>query len=217
MRAAGIALVKLLQRRLRGFRELAAIRESRALIDERGELAVLEIERSELAHLIPQQIEAGLAIRRARLELEHPVQQLQPDAVGDRDLLGERLGAGVRVEQLTLRGRPHQRLEFVLTVDVDQRLPRISQQLHSHGLPVEIRARAPVATDHAAHGELAVGLDRLFLEPAAQLARRLREIEGRGDLRAFGLVTNDLGARPTACEQLQRVDDDRLAGAGLTR
>ena len=78
------------------------IREARRLTRERGELAVLEIERSELAHLIPQQIEAGLAIRRARLELEHPVQQLQPDAVGDRDLLGERFGAGIRVEQLTL-------------------------------------------------------------------------------------------------------------------
>ena len=60
-----------------------------------------------------------------------------------------------------------------------------------------------------------LGADGLFLEPLLQLARRRDEVEGAGHFGALGAVAHHFGPGAAAGEQLQRIDEDRLAGAGL--
>ena len=64
------------------------------------------------------------------------------------------LEPAVAVEQLALRGGARQGLELVLAVDIDEDVAGFAQQLHRHRLAVEVGARAAIAADDAAHGEL---------------------------------------------------------------
>ena len=104
----------------------------------------------------------------------------------------------------------------MLSVDIDQQSSDLAQQLYRNGLSVEVGARAAVGTDHPADRELGGAAEGLLIEPLPQLARGLTQLEGRGDLGPLGSVADDLRAGPPACDQLQRFDEDRLAGAGLT-
>ncbi len=60
--------------------------------------------------------------------------------MGPRDLGHERRGPRIAVEQAALRGGPHQRLEFVLAMNVDEEAAHLAQQLQRHDLPVQIGA-----------------------------------------------------------------------------
>ena len=75
------------------------------------------------------------------------------------------------VQQLALGGAARERLKFVLAVNIDEDVSQLAQQLHGDRLPVEVRARAAVGRDDAAHGKLPVCADRLLFEPSLQLAR----------------------------------------------
>ncbi len=134
----------------------------------------------------------------------------------DADLAGERRESGVAVQELALRGTAGEGLKFVLAVDIDEDVARLAQQLHRDRLAVEVSARAPIRAHHAPHDEVATGADRLLLEPLLELAWRATEVEGAGDLGALGAVTHHFGPGAAAGEQLQRIDEDRLAGTGLT-
>ena len=90
--------------------------------------------------LILQQLELRIAVASFALELEGAVQQLEPHPIGDSYLSRERLESTVTVEQLALRRAAHERLEFVLTVDIDEDVAGLTQQLQGHGLPVEVCA-----------------------------------------------------------------------------
>ncbi len=142
----------------------------------------------------------------------------EPHAVRGFDLAREALQSPIGIEQLALFGGPHQRLEFVLPVDVEHRADDLAQQLHRNLLAVEPGARAAVAVEDAPHDELVARLvDGLLLQAVAQAARRGPQVERRHHLRAFGIAANQVGAAAAAGGERQRIDDDRLAGARLAR
>src|SRR6185312_13170299 len=90
MRARVLALVEMRESELRALGEPAPVNEPRALLREALVLAVLQRERFELAKLVLEQIEPRIAIVRLTLELQGAVEQLEPHAVSDTDLPGER-------------------------------------------------------------------------------------------------------------------------------
>ncbi len=57
--------------------------------------------------------------------------------------------------------------------------------------------------------------DGLLFQPLLELARRLGELEGGGDLGALRAVAHHFRAGAAAGQQLQRIDQDGLAGAGF--
>src|SRR5262249_488399 len=151
-------------------------------LGERLGLAGLELQGFELAHLVAQQLEFRIAIARLALERERAVEELEPDAMRDPDLTDARGERAVAIEQLALRRAAREGLEFVLAVDIDEDAAGFAQHLHGHRLTIQIGARATVVADDAAHAELSAGADGLLFEPLLELARRLHEIESRGDL-----------------------------------
>ena len=103
----------------------------------------------------------------------------------------------------------------MLTVDVDENAAGLPQQQHRNGLAVDVCPGAAVRRQNPAHHELVAALDRLLLQPAQQSRRRLAQIEGRGDLGPLGPVADHFRSAAAAGQQLQRIDQDRFAGAGL--
>ena len=103
----------------------------------------------------------------------------------------------------------------MLPVDVDDEPADVAQQLQRHRDAIEITARAAIAGDDAAHGELVFGVHGLFREHLAQRRRAFADVERGGELGAFGSRAHDFGAALAAGEQCQRVDHDGFAGAGF--
>ena len=215
VRVALLGIVEEGDRGLRRLDQAAAVHEPLALLEQLRELAVLHVERFELADLELHELGARVAVAHAALEIERAVQQREPHALQPRDLAGEPFEAARGVEQLALRGRAHERLEFVLAVDVDQQYADLAQQLQRHGLAVQVRAAAAVAADEATDRQLVGRVDRLLAQQPHQRTTRIAEVETAAHLGALGAVAHDFAAGATAGEQLQRIDDDRLAGAGL--
>ena len=215
VRAHALILVELGERGLGAGGEPAAVGEPGVFLGERIDFTRLQPQRRQLLHLVAQQLEPRVAVACLAVELERAIEQPEPDTVRDAHLADERGELAVAVEQLALRGTSGQGLKFVLAVDVDEDVAGLAQQLHRYRLPVQIGARAAVGADDPAHGELAGGVQRLLLEPLPQLARRLAELEGAADFSALAAVAHHLRAGTAAGEQLQRVHQDRLAGAGL--
>src|SRR5215469_3819689 len=184
-------MVFLVQRRecgLRAGREPPAVGETPGLLGERLGLARLELQGFELAHLVTQQLELRIAIARLALERECAVEELEPDAMCDPDLTDACVQRAVAIEQLALRGAAGEGLEFVLPVDIDEDAAGLAQHLHRDRLTIQISTRATVAADDAAHAELGGSAEGLFFEPLLELARRLGEIKGRGNLGALSAV-----------------------------
>src|SRR5581483_7363367 len=177
--------------------------------------AGLQLQGIQLGDLVTQRFEFGVAIACLGFNLQCAVQELEPDAMSNSDLAGRLLEAAESIQQLALRGRPGERLKFVLPVDVDQDVARFAQQLYRHGLAVQIRAGATVARDHAADRKLLGSVDGLFLQPALQLPRAFAQIEGPDDLGSLGAMAYHLGARAPPGQQLQRIHQNGLARASL--
>ena len=91
----------------------------------------------------------------------------------------------------------------------------IAQQLQRHRDAVEIAARAAIAGDDPAHGELVFGVDGLLGEHLAQRGGTLADVERGRELGALGSRAHHLGSALAAGEQRQRVDHDGFAGAGF--
>ena len=125
---------------MRGLCKPTTVGQSGALLGELLDFTVLQLQGGQLVNLILQQLELRIAVARFALELEGAVQQLEPHPIGDSYLSGEWLELAVTVEQLALRRAAHERLEFVLTVDIDEDVAGLTQQLQGHGLPVEVCA-----------------------------------------------------------------------------
>src|ERR1700722_3493040 len=121
---------------LRPFRQAPAVRQPRALLDQARYFALFELQGVQLLRLVPQQLEFRVAITRLGLQVQCSVENLEPDAMSDAHLRCERFVFAIAVEQVPLRGAAHERLEFVLPVDVDENVARLTQQLQGHGLPV---------------------------------------------------------------------------------
>ncbi len=177
MSAAFFVFVQLQQRCLRSFGKASAIGQASALFVESAHLTIGELQRIELAHLIAQQLEASVPVARQALELDHPIELAEPDAVRDLHLAHHRIVTPEVIDELALRGAARQRLEFVLAMDIDEDRPELAQQLHRHDLPVEVGARAAIRSDDPPDGQLQLRTDRLLLEPALQLPWCAHQIE----------------------------------------
>ena len=213
MRVGVLGLVEQLECAARTFGEAPAVGEAGALLGERGEFAALEGERFEFLHLMLEQIEPVVSLAGGRLERGEGSGSLDAQPMQSRDFCSLRFGACVPIEQIALCSGAHQRLKLVLAVDLGEPLADLAQHLHRYGLAVEVGARLALAGDEAPHQQLIAHLDALFFQERPQTRRRLREIEGGGDLGACCIVANDFAPRAGTHGKLQRIDQDGFACA----
>ena len=106
--------------------------------------------------------------------------------------------AGEAVEQRALLGGHEQRLVRVLAVQVDERAPALAELGRGREPAVDVAAGAPDRGNDAREHDLVVAVD----EPAF-------------DARFVGAVAHQRRIGATAAQQIERVDDQRLARAGL--
>lgn len=165
----------------------------------------------ELADLPGQALALALqrVARRAR-----PLERRQRRAPG-LPALGQarRVDAGFAVEQRTDRGRPRQALPGVLAVDVDQVLGQLSQLRDGGRAAVDPGAAAPLHVDRAPQQQRALaGLEAALLQPGQE---RRRQVELRAHLGALRTLAHQARFGTAAQRQLQRLDEDGLAGTRL--
>ena len=84
----------------------------------------------------------GLPCRVILLRLRRDCLEPLPVAIGVAGVRGERLGPGLRIEQVALRGGAQQRLVQVLAVNVDQVFAGLFQLGQRGGMAVDEAARA---------------------------------------------------------------------------
>ena len=109
-----------------------------------------------------------------------------------------------------------QGLMLVLTVKVDDLRPNLPQDRYGHGLVVHPSLRAPLGE----HLPLDVN-DTVFrvntqLGQTGQDNRILRKVDDQLDRGFGGSGSNELGVGSFTKAKLQRIDQQRLARAGLT-
>ena len=123
--------------------------------------------------------------------------------------------AAVRIDQRAVRGRIGQRALVVLAVDLDQRRGERAQGLHAHALVVDVGAGASVGELDPAEDQLVADLDVLALEQRMGGVSG-RKLEHRGHLALRLAVADEAAVAARAERQRQRVEQDRLARAGLS-
>ncbi len=200
---------------LRGaFREPTQARDALAFLDERVAFAVPGVEGAEFRRVMPQQVEAGFAVLQALFERGTLLIERAPFFVGGAHGGHVRFELAAAVDGGALVAAPRQRLEFELPVHVDEQFAERAQRLHRDDLAVEVGATAAVRADDAAQLAFAFVLDRLLREPRERGAIA-RHGKGRAHFGAFGAVTHGPAVRAPAHGEQQRIDEDRLARAGL--
>ncbi len=138
-----------------------------------------------------------------------------PGAVGIGGRCREFLRTGMRIEQLALRRGAQQRLVLVLAVDIDQVLSGFPRLCQGGGVAVDEAARASRAIDGPSQDDLARISGQITLaEPLRQV---FIDIESRRQLGALRARAHAVALGAAAHQQLDRIDQDRLAGAGLSR
>jgi hypothetical protein len=210
-----LGLGERLERGLGAGEEAGAVRKARMLGRDEIPLAFAQAQLSQLGHLVLDLGAFGLA--RGKILLGFQRQPLQPLPVAER--LGararQRLRVGVRVEHLPLGGRTKEGLVRMLAVDVDQELADLLQLRERRAVPVDEAAGAPGAIDGAPEEKAAgVALQVVFLCPCANQALIGKFKLGR-QLCALGALPHHGRVRAPADQELDRIDEDRLAGAGL--
>ncbi len=128
-----------------------------------------------------------------------------------------RIEAGKAVEQRAHRGSAGQALPGVLAVDVDQVLGDLAQLRHGGTAAVDPGPALALRVDRAAQQQGAVivagiGAEAGFVEPGLQAGRT---VEFGADLGPSCALAHHAGIAAAAQRELQRVDQDRLAGAGF--
>ena len=152
---------------------------------------------------------------RLRLRGVERIDRSAPASMGRDDVRDERARTGESVEQCALFRGTHQRLVFVLTVDVDEALADLAQLRRGARTSVHVGARTSTGIDHATEEAFAVVAREVEFGQQRRHCGEIRQIELRGHFGAFSARADDtrIGA-PTEDEQ-QCIDQDRLAGAGL--
>ena len=205
----------IVQRRLRlrhRLQQVACVGQAPVLVVQGAQAVRIQRLRLELRDLEAQVVEPRLAVPRAALDGLDLLLELAQPAMHPRDRVDAIAVPGVRVEQRALRRRLQQRLVRVLAVHVEEQLAQRLEPAHGHRTRVDEGPRAPVGGDHAAHDAVAAVVQRLLLQPAA---RRLARLEHGVHLRAAGVAAHQPGPRALADGELQRIDQQRFAGAGL--
>ncbi|OIQ87792.1 hypothetical protein GALL_303230 [mine drainage metagenome] len=141
-----------------------------------------------------------------------PLVERLPRAPGLRARLALRAGLRVGVEQVARGVGAHQTLPRVLAVDVDQPLAGGAQLRQRRRAAVDEGARAPLRVDQPAQQHLVAAFKALLVQPFGQLGRRIKRGRDLGP-RAAGAQHRRVAA--LAQRQLQRIDQDGLAGAGF--
>jgi len=119
MRAARILFEELHERGLCAFGQAATVGKTRTLLGQLFELRGRKLQGLKLALLMSQKIDARVAVARAAFQIERAIHDLKPDAMRDADLARQGVEPPEAIEQLTLGGAPHERLKFVLAMNVD--------------------------------------------------------------------------------------------------
>ncbi len=194
-------------------------------------------ERGAGAHQLPLGRELFLVVRlgRKRLQLLHrmtqeilvaPCRRRGGLGIGAR-LLGRPPGlpgrphrgalpveAGEGIERGAVRRHVQQPVLLHLALDLDQRVAQPAQQRDRRRLVVDEGPAAAVGADGAAQGQHVLVVDPLFGQDGVG-GMIPGEIEGGGDGGLRGAAAHRVGVRARAQGQAQRIDQDRLAGAGL--
>ena len=124
-----------------------------------------------------------------------------------------RIGAGIGIQQLAHGGGARQALPGVLAVNVDQPLAQLAQLRQRGAGAVDPGAAAAGTVDGAAQQQGAgFGVEAMLSQPGAC---RLGQVELGADLAARLAFAHPQRIAAPAQHQLQRVDQDRLAGARL--
>ena len=130
---------------------------------------------------------------------------------------GERRGVDMRlgVEQLAHGGGARQPLPGMLAVDLDQMLGHLAQLRHGRRAAVDPGAALALRIDHPPHQQRIVGRDGVEAGRFQPAGKARRPVELGADLGPRRALAHHAGVAAAAEGELQRVDQDRLAGAGL--
>jgi len=181
----------------------------------------------ELAHLKPDEVEALKPLRLPRLEVFELGHQLEPASAPLPIALQGVLQPAKGVHQAELLHGLEQPLVLVLTVDLHQLPGEAAQQLLGHGAVIDVGPCAPVAADGPRQDELQLvlllpllqGLGEMLREPASHELAVVIEREDEPALHSspLGSLADHGGPCPAPQEQLEGVDEEALARAGLPR
>src|ERR1700741_333178 len=159
----------------------------------------------------------GLALREVLLRLVGQALQTLPGAERIRSLRNEFFRSRMRIQQRALGRGTKQRLVLVLAMDVDEVLARGLELRERRGVAVDEAARAAAAVDAASQDHAAgIAGETALLEPIDQ-GRLGIDFEFGRQLGALGAFAHQGGIAAAADQELDRVDQDRLAGAGFPR
>ena len=215
LRERGIRAVPDEPQRLEVARQLLALLHVGADKREALLLAFLGRQRSQLGEMREQQVLVGLALRDRGARRLEPYLGRAPLGPGVLD--SGQVAAGITVEQRAMAARIDQAAVVVLAVQLDQRRGELAQQRRADRLVVDPRPRSAIGPDPPPQDQRLARLELDFglRQGQPDRLRQLGELEGRGDARLLlaGAHQRSLGA--IAEHQPERVEQDRLAGAGL--
>ena len=124
---------------------------------------------------------------------------------------GDKIFEGLSLNDVVVsRGATASMVE--LRVDVDEVLGRLAQLRHGGRAAVDPGAALALRVDRAAQQQRVVDREAGFVQPGLQRGRR---VELGADLGAAGALAHQRRVGAVAQGQLQRVDQDGLASAGL--
>ena len=126
---------------------------------------------------------------------------------------GCRVQTGVGVQQLAHGFGPGQALPGVLTVNVQQLLAQLTQLGGGGGAAVDPGPALALGVHGAAQQQAAVGVKPGFVQPGVNGGAGVKFGAHVG---AAGAFTDGAHIGAAAGDQLQRIDQDRFAGAGFT-
>ena len=207
-----------IQRFLRAFDQARGMRQAAVFIRDLGPLARLHREFIQLADLPLETLAFQQHVLRVRLEFLALARQRLPRFIRMRDFLHLRARARIAhgnlvVEQRALGVEFQQRLVRVLAVDVDEQFAQFAQLAGRRRDAVDVGLGAAGVVDHAAQQRAAfVGLELVLFQPDA---RGLGQREVGADVGLGRAFAHHACLTAAAKRELERVDQDRLAGAGL--
>ena len=164
-------------------------------------VGVLHVRGGDLVHLVAQHVRLPGPLLLVAPERRQPI-------VEGADLAPQRahhaqVRAGEGIEHVTLRAGPDERAVFVLPVDLDQQGRRFAQRPQGRHAAVDPGPRPALGRHRAGEDHLALGV-------------ALADDEARLDERLGSAGPHHGRVGPSPQHQLERLDDQRLAGAGLS-
>src|SRR5205807_161862 len=172
-------------------------------------------QRIELGQMVAQQVLFVAARRELPRRVGLALPRFAPIVPGLRERVRGDAVLGEGVEDHAVVGGIEQPALLELALDLDQALAELAQQPDARRLVVDKGAAAPVGADQPAqHDSFAVAV-----EPGLAQDRMRRMVAPDREFRRYGGLlspgSNQTALRPFAERQTQRIEQDRLAGAGL--